>query len=187
MAGLAIRASMRIGLAVQSQNLCDGMSQFSACLVALSLLTGESPSVAQEFKSGDITIEGPWAPATPKGAEVGAGYFTIRNDGAAPDRLTGGTADFATVELHEMKTENGVMSMPELKNGLNIPARGTVRLGPGGYHMMFAHLKRPLIKGEKMKAVLTFEHAPPLAVEFRVERAGASGPGAAKQMGGMKM
>jgi periplasmic copper chaperone A len=55
----------------------------------------------------------------------------MRNDGAAPDRLTGGTADFATVELHKIKTENGVMSMPELKNGLNIPARGTIRLAAG--------------------------------------------------------
>jgi copper(I)-binding protein len=165
------------------------MSRFLACLVALSLLTGESSSVAQEFKSGNITIEGPWAPATPKGAEVGAGYLTIRNDGASPDRLTGGTADFATVELHEMKRENSVMSMPELKNGLDIPAHGMVQFAPGGYHVMFTHLKHPLTKGEKVRAILTFEHAPPLAIEFNVERVGASGPGAGKGgvMGGMKM
>jgi copper(I)-binding protein len=111
--------------------------------VLVSLLAGASPAVAQEFKSGDITVERPWAPATPKGAEVSAGYFTIRNDGATPERLIGLAADFATVELHEMKTENGVMSMPELKSGLNIPAHGTVRLAPGGYHAMFAHLKHP--------------------------------------------
>jgi copper(I)-binding protein len=165
------------------------MTRILACLVALSLLARESPSLAQEFKSGDITIERPWAPATPRGAEVGAGYFTIRNDGATPERLIGVAADIATVELHKMKTENGMMSMPELKNGLNIPARSTVRLGPGGYHVMFAHLKYPLVKGEKVKATLTFEHAPPLTVEFSVERVGAAGPSPAKggEMGGMKM
>jgi copper(I)-binding protein len=155
-----------------------------ACVLAVSLLAASSP-VAQEFKSDSITIERPWAPATPRGAEVGAGYFTIRNDGTTPERLIGITADFATVELHEMKTENGLMSMPELKDGLNIPAHGSVHLAPGGYHVMFAHLKHPLVKGEEVKAVLTFEHAPPLAVEFNVERVGASGPGDA--MGGMKM
>jgi hypothetical protein len=69
-----------------------------------------------------------------------AGYFTIRNDGKTPEHLLGITADFATVVLHEMKSENGVMSMPGLKDGLNIPAHGTVRLAPGGYHAMFAHL-----------------------------------------------
>jgi copper(I)-binding protein len=163
------------------------MIRFSTCIVAISLLTGASN--AQEFNSGDITVERPWASATPKSAEVGAGYFTIRNDGATPERLTGITADFAIVELHEMKTENGVMSMPELKNGLNIPPHTTVRLAPGGYHAMFAHLKHPLTKGEKVKAVLTFESAPPVTIEFSVERVGASGPGPAKAdgMGGMKM
>jgi copper(I)-binding protein len=162
---------------------------FLVLILLFTLLTSGSPAVAQEFKSGDITIETPWAPATPKGAEVGAGYLTIRNDGAAPDRLTGGAADFATVEIHEMKMENGVMSMPQLKNGLLVPAYGAVRLAPGGYHLMFARLKRPLTKDDKLKATLTFEHASPLAVEFSVERVGASGPGPATggDMGGMKM
>jgi copper(I)-binding protein len=148
-----------------------------------------SPALAQEFKSGDIAIEKPWAPATPKGAEVGAAYFTIRNGGPSPDRLIGGTADFATVEIHETKMENGMMSMPQLGNGLDIPARGIVRFAPGGYHLMFAHLIKPLMKGEKVKATLTFEHAAPLVVEFTVERIGASGPSPAKggEMGGMKM
>src|SRR6516165_2819481 len=148
----------------------------SSCVFALSLLTGVSSALAQEFKSGDITVERPWASATPKGAEVGAGYFTIRNDGATRERLIGVAADFASVELHEMKTENGVMNMPELKGRLNIPAHSVVRLAPGGYHVMFAHLKHALTKGEKAKAVLTFERASPLTVEFSIERVGASGP-----------
>jgi copper(I)-binding protein len=188
---------MKIGfarLSTENQTIAPPLGtlrplRLSACVLALSLLAVMSPALAQEFKSGSITIERPWAPATPKGAEVGAGYFTIRNDGTSPERLTGLTADFAVLELHEMKTENGVMSMPELKDGLNIPAHGAVRLAPGGYHVMFAHLKHPLVKGEKVKAVFTFEHAPPLTVEFSVERVGASGPGAAQRgdIGGMKM
>lgn len=160
-----------------------------ACVLAVSLLAATLAAVAQEFKSDSITIERPWVPATPRGAEVGAGYFTIRTDGTTPERLIGVTADFATVELHEMKTEDGVISMPELKDGLNIPAHGAVRLAPGGYHVMFAHLKHPLVKGEKVKAVLIFERAPPLVAEFSIERVGASGTGPAKGngMGGMKM
>jgi copper(I)-binding protein len=159
------------------------------CLFAFLLLAGVSSSLAQEFKSGNITIEGPWAPATPKGAEVGAGFFTIRNDGAFPDRLIGLTADFGALELHEMRMEQGVMSMPAVEGGLNIPAHGTVRLAPGGYHVMFEHLKHPLARGEKVKAVLTFERAPPLTIEFSVERVGASerAPQKSDQMGGMKM
>ena len=68
--------------------------------------------------------------------------------------------------------------MRQLTDGLSIPAHGAVRLAPGGYHMMFTHLAKPLTKGEKVTATLTFEHAGPVAVEFPVEAVGASGGGA---------
>ena len=165
--------------------------------LALALLigaAGAAPAFAQEAKPGDIVIQKPWARATPKGADVGAGYLTIRNNGAAPDRLTGGSADFASVEVHEMKMEGAVMKMQELKDGLAVPAHASVGLAPGGYHIMFTHLAHPLTQGETVKATLNFEHAGSVEVAFPVLGMGAAGPGAAKgekkptrDMGGMKM
>ena len=157
--------------------------------LALALATAAAPALAQEFKAGDITIDKAWSRATPKGAETGAGYLTIHNTGATPDKLTGGSADFAAVEIHEMKTENGVMTMRELNDGLNIPAHGTVRLAPGGYHIMFTHLTKPLEKGAKVSATLNFEHAGSVAVDFPVEAIGAASPAPMKgdDMKGMKM
>ena len=165
------------------------MDRLQTFAIAFALAVSAAPALAQEFKAGDIIVDKAWARATPKGAEVGAGYFVIHNNGATPERLTGGSADFATVEIHEMKTEGGVMTMAELKNGLDIPAHTTIRLAPGGYHIMFTHLTRPLTKGEKVKATLTFEHSGPVEVEFPVEEVGASGPMPMKggAMGGMKM
>lgn len=153
--------------------------------LAFMLALGAAPALAQEFKAGDITIDKAWARATPKGAEVGAGYLTIHNNGAAPERITGGSADFAGVELHEMSMAGGVMKMRELKNGLEIPAHGAVTLAPGGYHLMFTGLKQPLRKGDVVKATLTFEHAGALLVEFPVHGVGASAPD--DGMKGMKM
>jgi hypothetical protein len=147
-------------------------------------VSASAPALAQEFKAGDIVVEKPWARATPKGAEVASGYVTIQNNGGAPDRLTGGAADFATVEIHQMKSENGVSQMRELKDGLDIPAHGSVGLSPGGDHLMFTHLTHPLTKGESVKAKLNFEHAGPIEVEFNVMGIGASGTGGMK---GMKM
>ena len=165
------------------------MTHSSLLSLALALAVSAAPALAQEFTAGDIVIEKPWARATPKGAEVGGGYLTIHNNGAAPDTLTGGSADFATVEIHEMKTESGVMKMAEITNGLDIPAHGTIRFAPGGYHVMFTHLTRPLTKGEKVQATLTFAHAGPITVDFTVEAVGAAGPAPMKggAMGGMKM
>jgi copper(I)-binding protein len=156
--------------------------------LALALAVSAAPALAQEFKAGDIVVEKPWARATPKGAEVGSGYLAILNRGAAPDRLTGGTADFATVEIHQMSSENGVSQMRELKDGLDIPAKGAVAFSPGGYHLMFTHLTHPLTKGENVKATLNFEHAGPVEVEFSVMGIGATGTGGTGgAMKGMKM
>ncbi len=165
------------------------MKSLQSLALALAVAAGAAPAFGEDAKPGDIVIQKPWARATPKGADVGAGYLTIRNKGAAPDRLTGGSADFATVEVHQMKTEGGVMKMEEVKGGLSIPAHASIGLAPGGYHLMFTHLTRPLKKGETVEATLNFEHAGPIEVHFPVMAVGAAGPAAMKggAMGGMKM
>jgi copper(I)-binding protein len=164
------------------------MRRSSVFALTLALVVGAAHALAQEFKAGDIVISTPWARATPKGAEVGGAYLTIQNKGATPDRLTGGSADFATVEIHEMKSENGVMEMREVTGGLAIPAHGSVGLAPGGYHLMLTHLAHPLTKGDTVKATLSFERAGPVEVEFKVVGVGASSGGMkGGAMGGMKM
>ncbi len=163
------------------------MRRPSALALAFALGMAAAPALAQEFKAGDITIDKAWSRATPKGADSGVGYLVIHNNGAAPDRLTGGAADFGTVEIHEMKTEGGVMQMRELKDGLAVPPHGVVRLAPGGDHLMFTHLTKPLEKGAKVTATLNFEHAGAIAVEFPVEAIGAAAPAKGDDMKGMKM
>ena len=133
--------------------------------------------VACVAHAGDISLEHPWSRAAPKGAPVGAGYVTLKNGGAAADKLISATADVAgRVEIHEMTMDNGVMKMRPV-NGLEIPAGKSVELKPGGYHIMFMQLKKPLVAGETVKSVLTFEKAGAVPVEFKIEamNAGAAG------------
>ena len=167
------------------------MARFQTLVVAAALSLAALPALAQQFKGGDIIIDKAWSRATPKGAAVGVGYFVIHNHGAAPDKLTGGAADFAdNVSVHEMSMDNGIMRMRELSSGLEIPANGEVRLSPKGYHVMFTGLKAPLKKGDHIKATLTFARAGAVSVEFAVGGVGDAGPGAAKpedSMKGMKM
>jgi periplasmic copper chaperone A len=155
-------------------------------VLASALSLAVAPTLAQEFKAGDITIEKPWARATPKGAAVGAGYLVIHNNGATPDKLTGGTADFAELQVHEMSMAGGVMKMRQVEGGLTIPAHGSVTLAPSGYHIMFVKLKSPLVAGQPIKATLGFEHAGNVDVTFDVRGVGAAAPKGG-DMGGMKM
>ena len=132
-----------------------------------SLLT---PSLADSIKLGDLVIMHPTLRATAPGAKVGAGYVTITNNGTSSDRLVGGEADFAgRVELHEMKMENQVMKMKPLANGVEIPAGATVRMKPGGDHIMFMMLKGALVEGKSQKAKLVFEKAGEKELTFKVK------------------
>lgn len=138
----------------------------------LALFSTAAPALA-----GDISLEHPWSRETPNNAPVGAGYVTIKNSGAALDRLVSATADVAgKVEIHEMAMTDGVMKMREI-SGLDIPAGKSAELKPGGYHIMFMNLKRPLKAGETIKGTLTFEKAGAVPVEYKVETMSGQGGG----------
>jgi periplasmic copper chaperone A len=164
------------------------MRPIARTLVYVACLAGllAAPVWAEEVKAGDLVITQAWSRATPNGAKIGGGYLTIENKGAAADRLIGGSADIAgKVEVHEMATNNGVMTMRPLDNGLTIEPGKTVKLAPGGYHLMIFDLKSPLKQGDKLPVTLEFEKAGKVTVSLDVEGIGAQGPGAAS--GGMEM
>jgi periplasmic copper chaperone A len=125
-------------------------------------------AIAHGFKVGDIDIGHPYSRAMLPGAKVGGGYLKITNNGAA-DRLVSVTSDRAAeVQIHEMKMDSGIMTMRELKDGVAIPANGTVELKPGGFHLMFMNVTQPFKEDEMVKATLTFEKAGTVEVEFAV-------------------
>lgn len=129
------------------------------------------------YKAGSLTIEAPWARATPGGAKVAGGFMKITNTGKEPDRLIGGTVPFAgRFEVHEMAVEGGIMRMRELAKGLEIKPGQTVELKPGGYHVMFMDLKSGLKEGEIVKGTLVFEKAGAVDVEYKVGPIGGGGP-----------
>ncbi len=147
-----------------------------------------APARAQEVKAGDLVITQAWSRATPGGAKVGGGYLTIENKGSTPDRLLGGTADVAAkVEVHEMAMNTGVMTMRRLDGGLAIEPGKTVKLAPGGYHLMMLDLKSPLKQGDKLPVTLEFEKAGKVRVTFDIQGVGAPGPGAADSGAPMDM
>lgn len=75
---------------------------------------------------GDLLINHPWTRATPKAADVAAGFMKITNRGGELDRLIGVASTISDVsQIHTMVTENDVMKMQEIKDGPEIPAGAT--------------------------------------------------------------
>ena len=157
--------------------------RFRTPLLSIALiLSAAFGAHAQDITRGDLVISAPWSRATPGGAQVAGGYLTITNKGLSAERLVSFTTDLAEQpEVHEMSNEGGVMKMRPLAKGLVIPAGATVKLEPGGYHLMLLKLKKPLTAGQRYKATLVFEKAGPVEVEFEVR---AMGDGQKKDQGG---
>src|SRR5207247_10106517 len=104
---------------------------------------------------------------TPGGAKIGGGYLTSQNKGSAAERMIGGSADVADkVQVHEMATTNGVMTMRWLDKGLSIEPGKTVKLAPGGYHLLLLDLKSPLKQGDKVPVPLEFEQYDKVKAQF---------------------
>jgi copper(I)-binding protein len=142
------------------------------------------PARAEEIRAGDLVITQAWSRATPGGAKIGGGYLTIENKGSAPDRLIGGSADVAgNVQVHEMTMNNGVMTMRPL-DSLAIEPGKTVKLAPGGYHLMLLDLKSPLKQGDQLPVTLEFERAGKVKLSLDVQGVGAQGPAGADGSGG---
>jgi copper(I)-binding protein len=147
--------------------------------VAIAALGLVAPVHAESVKAGDLVISQPWTRATAGGAKVGGGYLTIENKGAAADKLVGGSTDAAgKLEVHQMSVSNGVMKMHQVEGGLAIEPGKTVKLAPGGYHLMLVDLKHPFKQGEKVPVTLEFEKAGKVAVSLDVQGIGARAPSA---------
>jgi periplasmic copper chaperone A len=156
---------------------------FTLAALAVTLLA--APARADDVKAGDLVISQAWSRATPNGAKIAGGYLTIENKGAAADRLVGGAGDIAgKVEVHEMAMDNGVMKMRPLDKGLTIEPGKTVKLAPGGYHLMMFDLKGPLKQGDKVPVTLEFEKAGKVTLSLDVQGVGAQGPAGAEKPGG---
>ena len=141
-------------------------------VLVLGLCVAAGFASAADYRIGALSIGAPFARATPPGARTGGAYFTVDNAGKTDDRLVAVSSPAAAhAELHAMAMDGGVMRMRAL-GALAIPAGGKLMLAPGGNHVMLLDLKRPLVAGESVPLMLTFEKAGTVEVTVAVTALG---------------
>ncbi len=163
--------------------------RFGRWMPALALCAGMlSPTQAADFTVGSLALNDLWVRASVPGQTNGAGYLQINNPTSATDRLLSAQSEAATrVELHTVLTENGVAKMRQVQ-GIDVPANGSAKLAPGGFHIMFLQLTGPFKQGDAVPVVLKFEKAGDIRVNFTVKPS-TYNPGSAGEQGhgpGMK-
>jgi len=149
---------------------------FSTILVlaACGAPTSESreASAAAAPAATTLQIQDAWAPPTPGGVDVSAGYATIVNGTATEDQLISARSPRAQrVELHEMSMDGNVMRMGRV-DALSVPAHGQIALAPHGRHLMFFGVTQPFTPGERIPVTLTFAHAGDVNTELDVHVGG---------------
>ena len=134
----------------------------------------KAPAAQTPTATDAVTATDAWCRPSPNGAKAGGCYVTLT--AATDDRLMGGsTPRAASLQVHEMKTENGMMKMAELTGGLPLPAGQAVALAPGGNHMMLIGLTAPLVAGETVPLTLQFASAPAITVQAQVRQPAMDG------------
>jgi copper(I)-binding protein len=134
-----------------------------AAVCATSALAAESP----------IRASHAWTRPAAAGGNA-AGYVTLINAGG-PDALVSAASPIAQqVELHTSSMAGGVMRMGA-EAAAPIAAHGQLSLAPGGRHLMFIGLKRPLHLGDHAPAILAFKSGATVKVDFMVTAAAPDG------------
>lgn len=130
-------------------------------LLTAALALGTAPFAAAEVK----VVEG-WARATTPGAKVAAAYLTLSNSGDEERKLLKIVSPVSDeVSIHRTSVTNeGVARMWPMAV-LAVDAGETLRMDPGGLHVMFNALKTPLVAGQKVPLTLKFDGGEP---EFSV-------------------
>lgn len=133
-------------------------------LVAFPILCASSFASAQS-----VQIQHAWIRGTVPAQKSTGAFMDITAKSNA--RLVAvESAAAGMVQIHSMKMENGVMKMFEV-DGVDIPAGKTVKLAPGGYHVMMMGLKQQMKPGDTVPLTLVFEHPDKKreAIELKVE------------------
>ena len=105
-------------------------------------------------------------------AKAGAAYMKIMNYSEQNDRLLRVYSDIAKkTELHtHLESDNGVMKMVRIDNGIEIGAMKEHTLVRGGEHIMFMGLKEPFENGKIIPVTLLFEKAGEVNIEVVVDQ-----------------
>lgn len=143
------------------------MTRFSTLLAVLSL--GTSVAFA-----ADVSIEQPFARATPPGQPNSAAFMQLSNKGEATALVAAHSSVANVVELHTHIHDEGVMRMRKIEQ-IELPAGATTLLEPGGLHVMLIDLKQPLQDGSRIDLTLEYADGSMQQIEVPVRMAMPAG------------
>ena len=121
----------------------------------LGALVVVSASSLAAFAAEPVSVKNAWARPTAPGQKTAGAYMELESATAAA-LVAVETPVAAKAEVHVMSMDGGVMRMRPMEK-IDLPAKKTVKLAPGGFHVMLIGVKRPLKEGDKVPFTLTVQ------------------------------
>lgn len=155
-------------------------------MILRSILPGAALALLPALASAQVELDGAVARVASTLAQTASVYLSIRNHSDRDDRLVRVEGDIADrIEIHTTAmTDDGVMRMVELVDGIAIPGGEIHALLPGGDHLMLLGLTEPLEQGDTFDLLLFFDVTLPITVTVTVDNAAAN---ALAEEGAMQM
>jgi copper(I)-binding protein len=126
--------------------------------------------VSSPALAGPITVVKPWAEMMAGEQDRGDIFFTIVNNGTAPDRLYAVKTPVAKRAVLETESEAEVLAGVENQaTALEVKAGERLVLDEDGAHIELFGLSRQLEEGQTFPATLYFEQAGEIRIEVEVE------------------
>jgi copper(I)-binding protein len=104
-----------------------------------------------------VEVKDAWVRGTVPAQKVTGAFMEITGKSAVR-LLSVDSPIAASVEIHNVAMQDGVMKMSPV-DGVDVPAGKTVKLAPGGYHVMLTGLRQQMKAGDRVPLKLTFELA----------------------------
>jgi copper(I)-binding protein len=120
--------------------------------------------------TGILEITHPWVREAPPSARVLAAYMSIKNTSGSTITIVGiSSPEFESAELHRTVINEGMASMQHIKL-LDIPVNGSIKLEPGGLHLMLFNPQHALSAGDSVTLTIHLSNGTRMAVTAPVVR-----------------
>ncbi|MFC4639015.1 copper chaperone PCu(A)C [Deinococcus hohokamensis] len=142
-------------------------------LTVLPVAAGHTghPAPAARTSTAAVRALGAQVVAVPPVITETSAFVSLHNPGARPAVLSGVQTPLAAHSMLMLtgRDRQGLSGMRSVAR-LSVPARGTLKMGPDGTHIMLMGLKRPLKVGERLTLTLSFVGGQTLKVQATVRR-----------------
>jgi len=147
------------GFAYSTTPMAPDPSSSDASMDGMSM--GDDESMASDDSMGDDSM-------ADMGMVTGA-FGTLTNNGDTDDALVAAACDIAgMVQIHETVDNGDGGGTMQPVDEIAIPAGETVKLEPGGYHVMLMGLTQELKAGDTITITLTFKSGTEITADFPV-------------------